>query len=329
MSGEKLTAMQDKVENLISIVAPVYNEEKVIGEFCERLSKVSIDLKDKYEVEYIFIDDGSKDETLNVLKEKMKSLKQVKIIEFRKNYGQTAAIQAGFDVASGDIIITMDTDLQHFPEEIPKFIERINEGYDVVCGWREKRQEGVVRRWPSKIANMVIRKITGLKINDIGTTFRAYRRQIIKDINILGEQHRFIPVFAKQVGATISELPIKNIERPEGESNYGLGRVVGVFFDLFYLYFVSRYLDRPARLFCKVALMIFSLALVITFFLIYQRFALNISSVKEYSGLFTVGMFFYLISFLLILFGVLAEIQARIYFATVEKQAYKIRKIWK
>src|SRR5690606_22898492 len=144
---------------------------------------------------------------------------RLRVVELRRNYGQTAALQAGLDEARGEIIITMDADLQHFPEDIPAVLERIEAGCDVVCGWRKKRREGKIRRWPSAAANWMIRRISGLDIHDIGTTFRAYRREIVEDISLLGENHRFVPVFANIAGARIEELVIENIERPEGKSN--------------------------------------------------------------------------------------------------------------
>ncbi len=167
-------------KKLISIVAPVYNEEGVINELLNRITETVSPLENDYDFEFIFIDDGSKDHTLEIAKLLLSSEPRLRLIELRRNYGQTAALQAALDQAKGDIIISMDADLQHFPEEIPQFLEKIEGGYDVVCGWRYDRQEGIIRRWPSRIANMLIRRISRLTIHDIGTTYRAYRAEIIR-----------------------------------------------------------------------------------------------------------------------------------------------------
>ena len=242
---------------MLSIVSPVYNEEAVIADFVERVSFAVELLRHGYDAEIVLVDDGSRDGSLAVMKRLASSNPLLRVVELRRNSGQTAAIQAGIDLARGDVVITMDSDLQHFPEEIPKFVAKIEAGWDVVCGWRRQRQEKALRRWPSRAANRILRGISGLSIHDIGTTFRAYRREILKDIRLLGESHRFVPIFAHKVGARITEIQIQNIVRPQGKSNYGIGRTMGVLFDMFFLYFYMRYLDRPIR--------VFGLALVVLF----------------------------------------------------------------
>jgi len=222
---------------LVSIVVPVYNEEKLLGQLVQRLSETINTLSDTYDFEIIFINDGSSDKSLEIAKSLVSQERRLRILELRRNYGQTAALQAGIDDARGDYLITMDGDLQHFPEEIPAFLSELERGYDVVCGWRHERKENVLRRWPSSAANATIRKLTGLTIHDIGTTYRAYRIEILKDIRLLGENHRFIPVFASIAGARIGELKIQNIVRPAGRSSYNLGRTLNVLFDIFFIYF--------------------------------------------------------------------------------------------
>jgi len=207
----------------ISIVAPVYNEEIEIKEFVERIIRVIESLREQYEFEIILVDDGSSDNSLNIMKGLVKNETRLRVVELRKNYGQTPALQAGLDEAHGDIIVTMDSDLQHFPEEIPLFLEKLEaEEVDVVCGWRHDRKEGFLRKFPSWIANNMIRKISGFSIHDYGTTFRVYRSEIIKDVTLFGQQHRFIPVLAHLVGGRITEMKIQNIERQSGKSNYGI-----------------------------------------------------------------------------------------------------------
>ena len=189
---------------------------------------------------------------------------RLRLIELRRNFGTTAALQAGLnEAATGDIIVSMDSDLQHFPEDLPVLLAKLEEGYDLVCGWRHQRKENTLRRWPSRMANAVIRRITGTPIHDFGTTYRAYRADLVRHMKLLGEQHRFVPALAHMVGARVAEVPIQNIVRPAGASNYGIGRTLGVALDILYLYFIKRYLDRPLRAFGKLAFAFFAVGGVI------------------------------------------------------------------
>ena len=250
-------------KKLISITAPVYNEEEIIEAFLDRTVKAIRPLEDRFDFEIILVDDGSRDKSLQIIKDYAEKEKRLTIIEFRKNYGQTPALQAGIDYANGDYVITMDADLQHFPEEFPVFIEKLEEGYDVVCGWRYNRQEGFFRKFPSRMANNMIRSIAGFDIHDYGTTYRIYRSEIIKDIQLFGQQHRFIPVLAHISGARITEVKIENIERPAGKSNYGLSRTFNVFLDIIYLLFSVKYLPNPMRFFGRIFFLFFSGASII------------------------------------------------------------------
>jgi glycosyltransferase involved in cell wall biosynthesis len=222
----------------------------------------------------------------------------------------------------------MDADLQHFPEELPAFLEKIDQGYDVVCGWRHQRQEGLVRRWPSSVANYLLRHVSGLSIHDIGTTYRAYRREVIADVSLLGESHRYVPVYAKVVGATIGEIPIRNIQRPFGASHYGLARIINVLIDIFFIFFYVRYLDRPIRIFGKIALVAFSLGLGIAaiLFVIWLRTGMPV--VREHSGWFTLSVTSLLASLQFLLAGIIGEMVARVYFSSSRTTTYKVRKIW-
>lgn len=317
-----------KNRTLVSIVAPIFNERASLSLLMQRLSLVAEGLAKRYDFEFIFVDDGSQDNSLDVAKELCTSEPRLRVLELRRNYGQTAALQAGLDAAVGEIIISMDADLQHFPENIPSFLDRIEQGCDVVCGWRHQRQEGLIRRWPSLVANLLIRRISGLTIHDIGTTFRAYRREIIKDILLLGEHHRFVPVFASVAGARIDEIPIDNIARPHGNSNYGIARTLNVFIDLFFLLFFTRYLDRPIRIFGKLSLASFGIGSAIATYLTWIWLTTQLSVVREHSGLFTAGIIFYLASVQFITTGVIAELLSRMYFAGPDKSSYKIRNVW-
>jgi glycosyltransferase involved in cell wall biosynthesis len=325
----EIPATGERERTLVTVAIPVYNEQRVLPELLERLAKVADGPCKQYDFEFIFVDDGSRDGSLDVEKDLIAKDHRLRVVELRRNYGQTAALQAGLDEAQGDIIITMDADLQHFPEDIPAFLERIEAGSDVVCGWRKKRREGAVRRWPSRAANWMIRRISGLDIHDIGTTFRAYRRDIVEDISLLGENHRFVPVFANIAGARIEEIVIENIERPEGKSNYGLGRVLAVWLDLFFLYFYVRYLDRPIRAFGGLGfLLIFAASAIVGVLggiaLIYGR-----PVVYERTGWIYLAVLLFMTGTQLLMTGILAEVLARIYFARTRRtqhSPYKVRR---
>lgn len=313
---------------LVSVAIPVYNEQKVLPDLLSRLVAIADGPCARYDFEFIFVDDGSRDESLKIAKSLIAGEPRLRVVELRRNYGQTAALQAGLDDAKGEIILTMDADLQHFPEDIPQFMDRIEAGCDVVCGWRRKRREGIIRRWPSRAANWMIRRISGLSIHDIGTTFRAYRREIVEDITLLGENHRFVPVFASIAGARIEEIVIENIERPEGVSNYGIGRVVNVWLDLFFLYFYVRYLDRPIRAFGGLALMAFGIAGVIASVLAAMTLLWGTPVVYQRTGWIYLVVLLVVMGTQLLMTGILAEVLARIYFSrsrSVQHSPYKVR----
>lgn len=323
-----LVATAAGTHSTLSIVAPVYNEQALIGDFIGRLTAVTASLSDRFDVEIVLVDDGSRDNTLEIMKSLVPQHPKLQIVELRSNSGQTAALQAGLDVANGDIVITMDSDLQHFPEDIPLFLEKIGEGWDVVCGWRHDRREGIDRRLPSLVANWLLRRISGLSIHDIGTTFRAYRREIINDIRLLGESHRFVPIYAKAVGAKITEVPINNIGRPKGSSNYGLMRTFNVLFDLAFLYFFVHFRDRPIRLFGWLALAFWVLGGAIGTILLAVNLLYGIPVVRDHSGWFMLSMMLMLFGLLFILSGVTLEMIVRIYFPDAARSPYRLRKIW-
>lgn len=312
---------------LVSVAVPVYNEEKVLPELVERLAKVAADLSSTYEFEFIFVDDGSRDDSRRVIKELIAKEPRLSLVELRRNFGQTAALQAGLDEARGPIIITMDADLQHFPEDIPAFLEKIEAGCDVVCGWRHQRKEGIIRRWPSRAANWMIRKASGVTVHDVGTTFRAYRREIVDDIALLGEHHRFVPVFARTEGAVIDEVKIENIERFEGKSNYGLGRVLNVWLDLFFIYFYVNYFDRPIRVFGKLATLLFGAAAAIAVGLGALVLLHGTPVVYQRTGWIYLAALLVLTGTQLVMTGILAEVLARLYFRkSGPRTRYKVRR---
>lgn len=320
--------MEPHAKPLVSIIAPVYNEKDVLTEFLRRTVSSIEPLLGQYKFELVWVDDGSTDGSLALAKQLIADEPRLRVVELRKNYGQTAALQAGLDAAQGDIMITMDADLQHFPEEIPEFLRLIEEGYDLVCGWRKHRQEGLRRRLPSKVANLMLRRISKLTINDIGTTYRAYRREVIRDVRLLGESHRFVPIFAAQAGARIAEIPIQNIERPSGKSSYGLERTLHVFIDMAFLYFFVRYMDRPIRFFGKVAISCFLAGSLISLFLLGLWARTGIPVVREHSGWFVLAALLMLAALQLLMTGLIGEIMARLYFPTSERAPYKVRAEW-
>ncbi len=315
-------------KTLVSIIAPVYNEQDALREFLERIVATVDKLSQRYRFEIIWVDDGSTDQSLATAKRLTQAEPRLRVVELRRNFGQTAALQAGLDLAEGEIAITMDADLQHFPEEIPQFIEKIEAGYDLVCGWRKNRKEGLKRRFPSKVANFMLRKISQLSINDIGTTYRAYRREVIQDVRLLGESHRFVPIFASVAGARVVEIPIENIERPAGESSYGLERVFNVAIDMVFLYFFVRYMDRPIRIFGKVAILCTLTGLGISAVLLATWLQTGIAVVREYSGWFMLAVLLMLAALQILATGLVAEILVRVYFPTSNQAPYKIRKVW-
>ncbi len=231
-----------------SIVVPFHNEEENVTVLYARLKQVMEQVSESFEL--VLVDDGSNDRTYKLLEEIAAVDSRVLVIKLRRNFGQTSALAAGFDHASGEFILAMDGDLQHDPNDIPLFIEKLAEGYDVVSGWRKHRVDNLVmRRIPSRCANWLMARLSGVNIHDFGTTFKAYRREVIQNIPLYGEMHRFIPALAVSYGASICEVPIKNVNRERGKSHYGIGRTFRVFFDLLTIRFLLKYMSRPLHFF--------------------------------------------------------------------------------
>ena len=314
---------------LVSVIAPVFNEEAVIDEFVARLRAVVDGLRERYEFEIILVDDGSRDGSLARLKALAGQEPRLRILELRRNYGQTAALQAGFDAAKGEILLSLDSDLQHFPEDIPQFLDTLETGYEVVCGWRRERAEGIVRRWPSRAANLLLRALSGLAIHDFGTTFRAYRAELVKELRLLGDFHRYIPALARHAGGRITEIPIRNVVRPKGQSSYGLGRTVGVSLDLVLLYFLSRYMDRPLRAFGQLALVAATVGTTILGVLLLVAWVSGVPTVREHSGWFLISILLLLASIQILMTGILAEILVRVLFGMGDRRVYAVRREWR
>lgn len=314
---------------LISIVAPVYNEAATLPEFVRRIGAVCDAFASTYRAEIVLVDDGSKDDSLAVAKKLIDVEPRLRVIELRRNFGQTPALQAGLSCATGEFIISMDSDLQHFPEDIPKFIELAEQGYDLVCGWRKDRRENALRRWPSRMANKMIRGVIGLDIHDFGTTFRLYRSDLISHIQLIGEEHRFVPALAHMVGARIVEVPIQNIERRVGISNYGISRTFGVGLDILFLYFSRFYATRPLRVFGKVAAALFAAGAFIAVVLLAVNLVTGEPTTRTRSGWFLLSAILALSSLQVLLTGILAEVLARIFYRTGGAESFVVRREWK
>ncbi len=315
--------MDEKDKNLqISIVVPFYNEEDNIEELYEQLTRVLKGLGVSYEL--IFIDDGSTDRSHDILIRVFESDKTVKVIRLRKNFGQTAALQAGFDHAKGEVIITMDGDLQHDPEDIPRLLAPLEQGFDIVSGWRKERKDNfLLRRFPSWVANRIMRLLSGVKIHDFGTTFKVYKHDVLKGIRLYGELHRFIPALISRTGVKITEVPIKNVVRQKGKSNYGLSRIRKVLFDLMTVKFIISFIDRPLQFFGLIGLVLggigFTIALILTMgFYIFEW------SIRDNLGNLILGVFLMILGLQFIMTGLLAEIISRIYFTTHEMRIYSV-----
>ncbi len=304
----------------ISIIVPFYNEEENIEELHERLSKVMTGLKRSYEL--IFVDDGSTDRTPELLQKIYKKDRRVQVIRMKKNFGQTAGLQAGFDYAEGDIIISMDGDLQHDPAEIPMFLDKIAEGYDIVSGWRKRRVDNpVLRKFPSWVANRMMKWLSGVDIHDFGTTFKAYRRSALKNLRLYGELHRFIPALISRQGVKIIEVPISNIVRLRGKSKYGLGRVKRVTFDLLTVKFMISFIDRPLQLFGLIGFILGGVGFLIDAVITIGYYAGG-WQIRDNLGNLLLGVFLMVVGIQLVLTGLLAEVISRTYFATHKIKIY-------
>lgn len=306
----------------ISVFLPVLNEEDNIVELNRRLSEEMSKLGRQYEV--IYVDDGSTDRSLVRLREIAAADSHVRVISLRRNYGQTAAMSAGIDYARGQILIPMDADLQNDPSDIPRLLDKLDEGYDVVSGWRKDRKdEWLTRQMPSKLANKLISRLSGLDLHDYGCSLKAYRRDALTGVKLYGEMHRFIPIFAGFAGARVTEIPVTHHSRNAGKSKYGLSRTIKVIFDLITIKFLSSYVTKPlylfgaAGIFCLVVSMLtFALAL---YYRIVQGVHLNRMPAA------TLSMIMFAMGIQFIFMGLLAEMIVRTYHESQDKPTYLIR----
>lgn len=307
----------------VSIFIPVYNEEENLPLLQEKINNALSDGNISYEV--IYVDDGSRDNSYNVLADIAAKNSNVKVVKFRRNYGQTAAMSAGIDAAEGEILIPMDADLQNDPSDIPRLLEKINEGYDVVSGWRKDRKDTFInRKLPSVIANKLISVISKVSLHDYGCTLKAYKHEVLKDIRLYGELHRFIPVCASWVGARVTEIPVKHHERQFGESKYGINRTLKVVLDLLVIKFLTDYSTKPIYVFGGVAFLSFILSTLSFMWAI----GLKIFSGVQLDGtpLPIIGAMFFTVSIQLAMMGVLADMVMRTYYESQDKRIYTVEK---
>jgi len=310
-----------------SIVVPFHNEEENVTVLYARLKQVMEQVGESFEL--VLVDDGSRDRTYKLLEEIAAVDSRVLVVKLRRNFGQTSALAAGFDHASGEFIMAMDGDLQHDPNDIPAFLEKLEEGYDVVSGWRKERIDNfVMRRIPSRCANWLMAKLSGVDIHDFGTTFKAYRREVIHNIPLYGEMHRFIPALASWYGASICEIPIKNVHRERGKSHYGIGRTFRVFFDLMTIRFLLKYMGRPLHFFGGFgALGILAGTIISAVLLALKIINPHQNVMDQHAPLFVIGGVLIVAGIQLLAIGLLGELQVRHYYTSQHPASYIVDRL--
>jgi glycosyltransferase involved in cell wall biosynthesis len=309
-----------------SIVVPFHNEQENLTLLYDRLKAVMEGVGDTFEL--VFVDDGSTDNTYRLLQEIAAIDSRVVVVRLRRNFGQTAALAAGFDHAIGERIIAMDGDLQHDPYDIPNFIEKLDEGYDIVSGWRKKRIDNfVIRRIPSKIANKLMARLSGVDIHDFGTTFKAYKAEVIRDVPLYGELHRFIPAVASGYGASIIEIPIKNVNRERGVSHYGISRTFRVMFDLLTIRFLLKYLSRPLHFFGRYGSLSIIAGSLIAFYMLLLKVFTHQHILDQHGPLLILASVLIVAGVNLLCFGLIAELQVRHYHEPKKRGPYVVGRV--
>jgi len=310
-----------------SIVVPFHNEEGNITELYQRTTSVLESLAADYEL--ILVDDGSSDQTQVMIKNISLLDPRVTGLRLRRNFGQTAALSAGFDRASGDVIIAMDGDLQHRPEDIPRFIEKISQGFDIVSGWRQNRRDGFLRTFPSRIANNLMARASGVPLHDFGTTFKAYRREVLQRIPLYGQMHRFIPALASIEGALITEVPIDDVPRASGRSHYGLSRTFRVLFDILTIRFLLRYFSRPLHFFGGIGLVMITTGLALAGGLLVEKLFYREDIFLEHGVLLLFCVVTFLGGMQFLGLGFLGDLFARLYYAPEQRSIYNVARVYR
>jgi len=305
----------------ISVVVPLFNEETSVPQLHQLLTETLDELGRAYEI--IYVDDGSKDNTLSELLKLKDTSGITRIIKLWSNSGQTAGLAAGFDNCRGKIVISMDGDLQHDPREIPNFIYWIDKGYDIVSGWRENRVDPYLsRKLPSRIANWCMAKLSGHPLHDFGTTYKAYKSEVIKSVVLYGEFHRFIPALVERMKPSIKEIPIKSLPRVGGESKYNIARTFTVFFDLIRIHFLTKWLNRPLQIFGSLGFGLGTMGFVIAFYLSVLKFLTGIAIMEYRAPLFLLSILLMLIGSQFLTMGLLGEIIVKLYFKSPDSGIY-------
>jgi glycosyltransferase involved in cell wall biosynthesis len=308
----------------LSVVVPVFNEEENIRHSYAEISQVLNKMNCQYEI--IYVDDGSRDSTLQLLADISYKDSNVRVVEFRRNFGQTAAMAAGFDHARYDIVVALDGDLQNDPNEIPKMVDKLNEGYDLVAGWRKERKDKFIsRKLPSMLANWLISKTTNVQLHDYGCTLKVMTREIAQGIKLYGEMHRFIPALADEIGARIAEIPVNHRERKFGKSKYGISRTLRVILDLITVKFLLGYSKRPIHLFGSLGLVSSGVGGALLAWLTYERMFQHVPMGNR--PLLSLGVMLVIIGLQFLVFGLLAEVLARTYYESQEKPIYVVRRV--
>lgn len=308
----------------ISIIVPIYNEEESIPSLCDGLFSVLKELGRPFEV--ICVNDGSRDGSMSCLRRAAETHPELKVVSFRRNFGQTAAMMAGIDHASGDVIISIDADLQNDPRDIPALLEKLEEGYDVVSGWRVDRKDAAIRRnFVSRRANHLISWISGVHLHDYGCTLKAYRRDVVKDIQLYGEMHRFIPIYASWMGAKVCEIPVRHHTRQFGTSKYGLERIFKVLLDLMVVKFLDRYFQKPIYVFGGFGAISLAIGAISVVWMFWLKLIDNVSLILTPLPLLCVMSC--LIGAISLLLGLLAEMLVRTYFESQGRRVYLVKEI--
>jgi glycosyltransferase involved in cell wall biosynthesis len=314
------------VPPVYSVVVPFFNEQENVRPMYAQIVDAMDAVGEPYEM--VFVNDGSTDKTAAVLEEIYAADDRVNVLTLRRNFGQTPALKAGFDFARGDVIISMDGDLQNDPSDIPRFLEKIAEGYDLVTGWRMNRQDArVTRLLPSRIANWIIGRLSGVRLHDTGATFKAYRREVLEDLQLYGELHRFIPALASWSGASIVEIPIKHHARRHGLSKYGLSRTIRVIFDVIIVKFLLDYSTRPLHFFGRVGLLGTAAGSAIGVFLLYKKLILGQSILLQHGPLIFLGVLLIFSGIQFLSIGLIGELVARTYYESQRKPIYRLRSV--
>jgi glycosyltransferase involved in cell wall biosynthesis len=309
---------------LVSVVVPVYNEQDNVGPLLDGLKDALEGLGRPYEL--IVVDDGSTDQTIARLREALVHFPTLRVVRLRSNFGQSAALAAGFDLARGELIVTMDGDRQNDPADIPRLLDKLKDGYDVVSGWRHHRQDALwSRRVPSRLANGLISWITGVRLHDYGCALKVYRREILRDIQLYGEMHRFLPALARWVGASVGEVPVGHWPRRSGRSKYGLGRTVRVLLDLLTVKFLMRYSTRPIQIFGLFGGVLGGGGALLAAVLSYQRIVQGVPLANR--PILLLAILLVLVGFQFVSIGLLGEMLARTYHESQRKPVYIVREI--